>query len=419
MSNVHFQLDHPNKERSTIILTYHYQGSRFRYSLGIQCETAKWDKKRELSRQQPGSNQINAKIYRMRAVFEGMIYHYEKTDKRHPSWPEMKEYLNVHFKGKIKDDKETNLTQEPPCMLKYIDQLITDWTSNGRIQPSSIKVYRRTFNMLKRIFKTPLSPEYFITDAPSEFVKYIRSQNKAESYVKKCLGNFTTFVEYALKDPNVPEIRSHSIKASQFGLKDYNSDAIYLTNEQVEMLENIDLSFNPELDIVRDLFLFAVYSGMRYSDVHRTKQWHFNVSATGIKYLMYTSKKTKNLVKVPLKPKAIILLDKYTNDLPTRSDQHLNRKLKEIARLAGLTDGVTMTKKLYNNEKTIPMQRFERISMHTARRSFCSLASRDGVPDRIIMACSGHKSLNAFKRYILQTTDDHIDDTSQYDFFTK
>jgi integrase len=415
--NLHFQLDHPNKGRSAIILTYHYQGSRFRYSLGIQGETAKWDKNREIIRQQAGSNLINAKIIRMRAVFEEMIYHFEKIHKRHPSWSEMKEYLNVHYKGDHPELKDMNPI-EPRCMLTYIKDLIDDWDANGRIQPSSIKVYRRTYNILKAVFmKTPLSPEQFIDEGPTKFVEYMRTKNKLESYVEKSLGNYIVFAGWACKDPNVPEITSHKIKKSHFGLKDYSSDAIYLKKEHVKMLEDIDFRQKPDLDVIRDIFLFSVYTGMRYSDLNNPKQWRFNETSNGNKYLIYTAIKTTTITEVPLKQKALNLLNKYSYNFPTRCSKDINEKIKEIGRLAGLTDVVTKTRKLYKREITTTMFLYERISIHTGRRSFCSLALSSGAPDRTIMAFSGHKSPESFKRYILQSKEDHINDARQYEFF--
>jgi integrase len=414
--NLHFNLDHPNKKRSTIILTYHYQGNRFRYSLGIQCETTKWDKNREISVKHAGSNLIYSKIMRMRAVFQEMINHFEQTQKRHPSWSEMKEYLNVHYKGNHAEVKPENPIKTR-CMLDYIDELLKKWSATGRIQPSSIKAYRRTCNTIERFLKKPLSPEKFITDGPAIFVDEMRKENLSESYIKKALGNYIGFASKACEDANVIEIETHSIKASQYGLKDYPSDAIYLKYEHLAKLENIDLRQHPLLDIIRDLFMFAVYTGMRYSDLNNPKKWKFNKTNAGINYLIYTSQKTTTITKVPLNPKALDLLTKYSYEMPTIDDQLFNRKIKEIARLAGLTDKVTKTNKRYKNETTVTMFMYERISLHTARRTFCSLLSGDGMQDRTIMAFSGHKSINAFNRYILQSKDDYIQDSSNFKFF--
>ncbi len=416
MSRFHFRLDRPNNKRSVIMMIYLHQGFKFKYSLGESIEPAKWD----LIGEQPYSPAkypiLCNKINKLRTLTQKVISQYEVINDRHPSKKEMKEFLDENYKCIIVDTP-VEKPKEQRCMLDYIDELLKKWSATGRIQPSSIKAYRRTYNMLKRIFKKQLSPEKYITDGPAIFVDQMRKENKLESYVKKSLGNYITFAAWACDDPDVPEIKTHSIKASQFGLRDYHSDAIYLKYEHLEKLENIDLRQQPELDIVRDLFMFAVYSGMRYSDLNNPKQWKFNQTKSGKNFLVYTSKKTKTTTKVPLNQKALDLLSKYSYEIPTRSDQHLNRTIKEIARLAGLTDKVTKTYKRHANETTVTMFMYERISFHTSRRTFCSLLSGDGMQDRTIMAFSGHKSVNAFNRYILQSKDDYIEDSSKFTFF--
>ena len=42
---------------------------------------------------------------------------------------------------------------------------------------------------------------------------------------------------------------------------------------------------------------------------------------------------------------------------------------------------------------------YERISSHTARRSFITIMKNHGVPDKIIMSYTGHKSIEIFNNY--------------------
>ena len=42
---------------------------------------------------------------------------------------------------------------------------------------------------------------------------------------------------------------------------------------------------------------------------------------------------------------------------------------------------------------------YERISSHTARRSFITVMKNKRVPDKVIMEITGHKSLEVFNKY--------------------
>ena len=55
----------------------------------------------------------------------------------------------------------------------------------------------------------------------------------------------------------------------------------------------------------------------------------------------------------------------------------------------------------YNNlkqEVSLPLH--DAISSHMARKSFISLSTQKGIPERFVRDVSGHKSERSFKRYL-------------------
>ena len=58
-------------------------------------------------------------------------------------------------------------------------------------------------------------------------------------------------------------------------------------------------------------------------------------------------------------------------------------------------------------EKKYP--KYELISSHTARRSFCTNAYKDNIPTLAIMAISGHKTEQAFLKYIKADSKEHAE----------
>ena len=51
---------------------------------------------------------------------------------------------------------------------------------------------------------------------------------------------------------------------------------------------------------------------------------------------------------------------------------------------------------------------YERISSHTARRSFITIMKNEGVPDKVIMSYTGHKSIEVFNNYYRPNQDQRI-----------
>ena len=52
---------------------------------------------------------------------------------------------------------------------------------------------------------------------------------------------------------------------------------------------------------------------------------------------------------------------------------------------------------------------YERISSHTARRSFITIMKNKKIPDKVIMSYTGHRSLEVFNKYYKPNNEDRKD----------
>jgi integrase/recombinase XerD len=116
-------------------------------------------------------------------------------------------------------------------------------------------------------------------------------------------------------------------------------DRIYLSPEDLRVLEMKELSLE-RLQLARDLFVFSCYTGLAYGDVTRLTKQNVSVGIDREHWIMMARKKTKQPVRLPLLPKAMELIRKYSEDVRTRvtgtllpvlSNQKLNAYLKEVA----------------------------------------------------------------------------------------
>lgn len=136
----------------------------------------------------------------------------------------------------------------------------------------------------------------------------------------------------------------------QFKLKKSPSNRTYLTKEELDSIIKNDLQHNESLIKVRDIFVFSVYTGLRFVDaqtltmdkIHKTNEGKYNISLI--------QGKTGELLTIPLLPPAINIIEKYHESaerkiynrvLPTFSNQKLNIYLKVIANMVGITKTLT------------------------------------------------------------------------------
>ena len=67
---------------------------------------------------------------------------------------------------------------------------------------------------------------------------------------------------------------------------------------------------------------------------------------------------------------------------------------------------VTSTKRIGNDIIELKQPKYERISTHTARRSFVTVMLNKGIPPKAIMSITGHKSIKTFNSYYRPTVTD-------------
>jgi len=192
----------------------------------------------------------------------------------------------------------------------------------------------------------------------------------------------------------------------KFKKKEFSVDIVTLNEKELDKLENLDLSDkeNLRLDKTRDLFLFACYTGARFSDI-------FNINRSDIKENVWYLRqvKTKATTEIPLIDKAVNILKKYElyeKPLPVITNQKLNQYLKDLCKKAKLFDTVRITEQKGNQSIETEYQKYELITTHTARRTFITLSLTKGMNSQIVMSITGHKSYSSFKKYVnLVTTD--------------
>lgn len=200
------------------------------------------------------------------------------------------------------------------------------------------------------------------------------------------------FVNYQITKGVIPNIDLKSFKVVE-----EETDAIYLNEKELEAIYKLDLSSDTELEEIRDVFIVGCYTGLRYSDLSTLNSEHIDHINGNINI---KQRKVHKAVVIPMIDYVPDILKKYNYELPKVHSNKFNERVKELGQKIKLTQKVEIVRKKGNNRVTEVNKKWEMISSHTCRRSFCTNMYLSGFPVEELMKISGHKSPAAFMRYI-------------------
>lgn len=183
---------------------------------------------------------------------------------------------------------------------------------------------------------------------------------------------------------------------------------VFLNAGELERLERVAVLSIVEKTVLYD-FLVSARTGMRISDALRVTEENFVGSPKGDITLDYVSQKTsvRALVPVSQKTKDMILWaqNNGANDI---SLMYYNTVLRDLCRRAGISDTV----KVFRAGKTEKGEKWEFVSSHTARISFCTNLAIAGLGVLEISRLAGHSNTSQTEKYI-QKFDIELNDAAR------
>lgn len=191
--------------------------------------------------------------------------------------------------------------------------------------------------------------------------------------------------------------------------------SIYLTDNELVNIYNLNLSVNERLNQVRDWFIIASYTGLRFSDFSRLTKENINNDNITVK-----TQKTGAKVVIPIHTFVKSILEKYNYNLPkVISNQKFNEYIKDVCDLAKIHESVLIEETKGNLKASKEVKKCKLVTAHTARRSFATNAYLSGVPTISIMKITGHKTEKVFMKYIKVTESENAKKLQLHPFFNK
>lgn len=316
--------------------------------------------------------------------------------------------------------QELNLILNKSITPKFrLTEFIEFFIKNTNRRYNTKKHYKTTLNHLIKYQKArnkKIDFEDINIVFYDDFVKYFYSLNAATNTIGGHIKNLKVFLNEAT-ERGFNTFKEY--KSTKFKTIDEEVDNIYLTDSELTHLYQINLSENQRLERVRDLFLVGCYTGLRFSDFSEIRPENILKKSNGFTIRIKT-RKTDELVEIPLMPIVLEILRKYDNNIPRAiSNQKMNEYLKELAKLAGWVEDIIITKTIGGRRTDVISKKHELVTSHTARRSFATNMFLHNIPTISIRKITGHKTEKAFQKYIKITQEQNAVNLLELSYFKK
>lgn len=179
--------------------------------------------------------------------------------------------------------------------------------------------------------------------------------------------------------------------------KGENENIEYLTEEQMQLIMNTRPVPGTQMETVRDLFVFQMFTGMSYSDMqafdikqYKEETARDKISVEKTKRFVYRGERIKTGVPFVgvLLPPVVDVLERHGWQVPKMPNQKYNCLLKTFGSVIGI-DG---------------------LHSHLARHTFATYMLSKGAKVQNVMRMLGHKKIDLTMRYAKVIAKDVQDD---------
>lgn len=264
---------------------------------------------------------------------------------------------NKHFEGNVGIKYSYGSYKNYKTTLKYLREFVPLFNSKRDIELSAVN-----YKFCESFFS-------FLTTSKK---CHVNGANKQMQRLRKII-NYAIRLGYMASNP-----------MSNYQLEFTPVTKLALTMEEVHRIFALQLS--QSLEQVKDTFLLQCYTGLSYSDVKALTREHISAGSDKSVWIRMTRQKTKVMFTVPLLPRAQHIISKYLPNskaglplISVLSNQKMNKALKTIQKLAGISKNLTT---------------------HLARHTFATtITLSNGVPIETVSKMLGHTKLSTTQVY--------------------
>lgn len=367
--------NHVNKDgTSAIMIRISIDGEIEQLSSKLYVDPKVWDAKRGRA------NGRSAKILELNGRLQDIEVllkeHYYDIQRRHG-----------YVTAEMVRNAYMGITQREESLLKLYKQHLEDTKKLVGLSKAD-PTYRKYERMYRRVVEF-MKKKYNITDIPLREIKYqfivdleffLRTEYKySQNTTYKCMKFFKQVINKAIRAGliTVDPFNGYKISVQRV-------DRGFLSEDDLKKMMEKEFA-SKRLEQVRDIFVFACFTGLAYIDLANLRVDNIQKMFDGRLWIVTHRQKTNTKVTVPLLPPAIKILKKYEGKyldgqlLPIITNQKLNCYLKEIADICGIEKNLTF---------------------HLASHTFATtMTLGKGVPIESVSKMLGHTNIQTTQIY--------------------
>ena len=403
MANVKFIIrDMDADSEQTIYITSRFgRNEKLMYATPLKIEPLFWDGKKERvknSKYCTNKDEVNAAITTIDSKVNSFIA--ESIAKGESITKEsLRSFLDTCFGKKVAAAHDFHSFFAE--FIRLCDTRVSPRRGGQTIDYKTKREYARTYYYIQEYEKKrkirlefrSITQTFF-----NDFVAFLQELGLSTNTI----WHKTVSLKAVMKAANEQELTDNT-KYQLFKNVSEESQAIALSENELDILARFDFSSSARLERTRDLFLVGCWTGLRFSDFTRIREENIKDDMITIQ-----QQKTNEFVTIPLHPVFLRIWEKYSGNLPGNiSNQKFNDNLKDVCREAGLTEHVIKSITKGGKKQTTIYEKWQLVSSHTARRSFATNLYKSGFPSISIMQITGHKTESSFLKYIKVTKEEH------------
>ncbi len=383
-----------------------WDGNEFDFSTGHEISRDNWDGRRCRTGSRHGSNLrpagvINRELQSIEDEVEQIFVDFE----RRGSVPSKVQLRALLFPERPQDDLFTQFN-----VFVIESAALKSWTDN------TVKTVRQVIPILKA-FRPSLSFADINLETLTAFSSWLQNNKvggrfepgnikEAErdwhpSYTNSVVLKYCRIFKWFLRWAATKEfVKRDVVEAWKPSAKTISKPIVFLTPEELDLMERAELPPGSELDRARDILLFCAFSSLRYSDAQALRKTDVHGS-----YIDVVTIKTDTPVRIELNVHSARILSKWREfdgpkALPQLTLNRANKVIKDLGERLGLNEPVSVSQ--YYGAKRVDKvcPKHQLLSTHTGRRSFICNALALGIPPHVVMEWTGHSSLTAMQPYI-------------------
>jgi len=293
--------------------------------------------------------------------------------------------------------KEKVFGKKPVDFFPFAETTNNEFSKAGKI--GTFDKNKAIIEKLKKyVNKSPITFQDIDFIFLTKYESYLR--NNLHNKTNTCINSFK-FISHLFRKAYNHSLIEHELNPfNKFKIKEEKTERVYLSEDEVIILENYQPTSCTKIEIHKDMFVFACYAGgIRISDMLQLKWKLFDGENLNI-----TMQKTKGQISIKVPNVALAILDKYrpekvipNNYIFPLLSQELNiNKPRELDTAISRASAL-VNKNLIEIGKKAGIEKH--LSFHVSRHTWATRALTKGMSIDKVSKILGHASIRETQIY--------------------